>query len=89
MPLSTLGESRNEGSIRLLDPRGLIQPASISATLCPGEHHDFGFMGAILLRVTTVNGTAERPQNADIELFTRQTYCGTLRLFFPEVCSAE
>ena len=32
----------------------LIQPASISATSCPGEHHDFDFMGAILLRTTAV-----------------------------------
>ncbi len=26
----------------------LIQPASINITSCPGEHHDFDFMGAIL-----------------------------------------
>ena len=42
----------------------MIQPASISATSCPGEHQDFHFMGAILWRMTAVNETAECPQGA-------------------------
>ena len=44
----------------------LIHPASISITSCLGEHHDFDFMGAILLRTTAGNTVAERPQSAEI-----------------------
>ncbi len=44
----------------------LIHPASISITSCPGEHHDFDFMGAILLRTTAGNAVAERPKSAGI-----------------------
>ncbi len=35
-------------------------------TSCPGEHHDFDFMGAILSRIATVSRAAARPQIADI-----------------------
>ena len=44
----------------------LIQPASINISNCPGEHHDFDFMGTILPWMPIENGATEWPQNADI-----------------------
>jgi hypothetical protein len=58
----------------------LIHPASINITSCPGEHHDFVFMGAILSQTTAGNAVAERPQSADIPPNTRRSSFGTLRV---------
>ena len=66
----------------------LIHPASININNCPGEHHDFDFMGAILSRMTTRNGAAERPQSADILPNIRRSSFGTLRDHGPAGSSA-
>ena len=58
----------------------MIHPASISINNCPGEHHDFDFMGATLPRMTIEHGAAERPQSADILANTRRSSFGTLRV---------
>jgi len=58
----------------------LIHPASININNCPGEHHDFDFMGAILPRMTIDNGATERPQSADRPKDTRRSSFGTLRV---------
>jgi hypothetical protein len=57
----------------------LIHPASVSINNCPGERHDFDFMGAILSRMTIGNDAAERPQSADIQTTIRRSSFGTLR----------
>ncbi|MEE9213110.1 MAG: hypothetical protein V3U29_10705, partial [Phycisphaeraceae bacterium] len=56
---------------------------SISVNNCPGEHHDFDFMGAILSRMIIGNGAAERPQSADIPPNIRRSSFGTLRVDLP------
>ncbi len=54
----------------------LHHPASISINNCPGEHHDFDFMGASLPRMTIDNGATERPQSADSPKGTlRSSFC--------------
>ena len=85
-------ESLNEGDrpdlfFLVCDDRllmSLIHPASISINNCPGEHHDFDFMGAILRRMTIGNGAAERLQSADIQTNVRRSSFGTLRVLFVE-----
>ncbi len=48
-------------------------------TSCPGEHHDFDCMGAILSRIASVDRAAARPQIADIPQVIRRSSFGTLR----------
>jgi hypothetical protein len=53
--------------------------ASITTTSCPGEHHDFDCMGAILCRIASVDPAAGLPQIADIPEDIRRSNFGTER----------
>jgi hypothetical protein len=57
----------------------LIQPTRISATSCPGEHHDFDCMGAILCRKASVDRAAAHPQSTEATKDIRRSSFGILR----------
>ncbi len=65
----------------LFGPLISVDPAQKDQrTSCPGEHHDFDCMGAILFRIVSVSRAGARPQITEIPQDTRRASFGTLRV---------